>query len=65
MTFFIVENSKEYLGTWTAAAGKVTCKSKTGEWSRSYKVMAITEKTATIEYQDQDLTRTFYRLEVK
>ncbi|MDF2454273.1 MAG: hypothetical protein K0R51_266 [Cytophagaceae bacterium] len=65
MTFFIVENSKEYLGTWTAAAGKVSCTSKTGEWSRTYKVITLAEKTAAIEYQDQDLTRTLYRLETK
>ena len=66
LSFFIVENNKEHLGTWTAQAeGKVLCKSKTGEWSRTYKVITIAEKTATIEYQDADLTRTLYRLEAK
>ncbi|MDB5257381.1 MAG: hypothetical protein JWM14_2076 [Chitinophagaceae bacterium] len=66
MTFFIIENGKEYLGNWTSTLeGKINCKSKTGEWSRTYKVITIAEKTATIEYQDADLTRTLYRLEVK
>jgi hypothetical protein len=66
MTFFIVENNKEYLGSWAIQPdGKVSCKSKMGEWSRIYKVIAVAEKTATIEYQSPDLTRTLYRLEVK
>ncbi len=66
MTFFIVESGKEYLGNWTAnGEGKITCKSKMGEWSKMYKVISITEKTATIEYQGPDLTRTLYRLETK
>jgi hypothetical protein len=66
MTFFIIENSKEYLGNWSVQPdGKVSCKSKMGEWSRSYKVIAVAEKTATIEYQSPDLTRTLYRLESK
>lgn len=65
MTFFIVENGKEYLGTWTSTDGKINCKSKTGEWSRMYKIIALTEKTATVEYQGPDLTRTLYRLETK
>lgn len=66
MSFFVVENGKEYLGSWTSTAeGKINCKSKTGEWSRIYKVLSITEKTATIEYQGPDLTRTLYRLETK
>ncbi len=65
LTFFIIENNKEHLGSWTTASGKVICKSKTGEWSRTYKVITFTEKTATIEYQDADLTRTLYRLETK
>lgn len=66
MTFFIVENSKEYLGNWALQPdGKVSCKSKTGEWSRTYKVISIADKIATIEYQGPDLTRTLYRLEMK
>jgi hypothetical protein len=66
MTFFIIENGKEYLGNWTVSSdGKVTCKSKMGEWSRMYKVISIAGKTATIEYQGPDLTRTLYRLETK
>ncbi len=66
MSFFIVENGKEYLGKWVIQPdGKVGCKSKMGEWSRSYKVIAVAEKNATIEYQSPDLTRTLYRLESK
>lgn len=66
LTFFIIENGKEYLGNWAVQPdGKVACKSKTGEWSRAYKVISIADKTATIEYQGPDLTRTLYRLETK
>jgi hypothetical protein len=66
MTFFIVENGKEYLGNWSSTPdGRITCKAKTGEWSRIYKVITVSEKTATMEYQSPDLTRTLYRLEAK
>lgn len=65
-SFFIVENGKEYLGNWSLQPdGRIACKCKTGEWSRVYKVISIAEKTATIEYQGPDLTRTLYRLESK
>jgi len=66
LSFFIIENGKEYMGNWSITAdGKVTCKSKSGEWSRAYKVISIADKIATIEYQGPDLTRTLYRLETK
>ncbi|MDB5272927.1 MAG: hypothetical protein JWO58_1294 [Chitinophagaceae bacterium] len=66
MTFFIVEDGKEYFGNWSIQSeAYINCKSKTGEWSRQYKVISIAEKNATIEYQDSDLTRILYRLELK
>jgi hypothetical protein len=65
-TFFIIENGKEYHGKWMVQSEiNIVCKSQAGEWSRTYKVISIAEKTATIEYQDADLTRTLYRLELK
>ena len=66
MTFFIIEDGKEYLGNWfIQSEAYINCKTKTGEWSRQYKVISIAEKTATIEYKDPDLTRILYRLELK
>ncbi|HSZ71791.1 MAG TPA: hypothetical protein VK750_03880 [Cytophagaceae bacterium] len=65
MTFFIIEGGKEYHGTWSVLSeANILCKSQTGEWTRAYKVISIVEKAASIEYQDADLNRTLYRLEI-
>lgn len=66
MAFFIVENGKEYHGNWNILGDtRIKCNSKSGEWSRTYKVISIADKNAALEYQDEDLTRTIYRLEQK
>lgn len=62
MTFKVVENGTEYTGSWTLNECYITCKSKNGSWQKTYKVISIEPKTASLEYKDPDLTRTLYRM---
>jgi hypothetical protein len=67
MSFVIMENGKEYKGKWNVMNPSVyiLCKSATGSWSKTYKIISIGEKESVLEYKDPDLIKTKYYLEVK
>ena len=64
MTFFIIENGKEYVGKWTiiSPANYISCKSSSGELNKMYKIISCTDKEAVLEYKDPDLIKTKYYL---
>jgi len=67
MTFTIVENGKEYKGKWSIMkpVEYISCKSSTGTWNKTYKVISIGEKESVIQFKDPDLIKTNYFLVVK
>jgi hypothetical protein len=65
MTFVIIENGISYKGKWTVQSPQIICKTEDKTWAKTYKVMAIDSKKATIEYKDPDLIKTLYYLETE